>query len=58
MPVWLHNTIHIAAGGVFGGRLTAYRYPEPELVALPAHRVYAPTAQPFLPAVNRSGTPH
>lgn len=33
---WLNNTIDLDTGCVFGGRLTALRYPECELVAVPA----------------------
>ena len=39
-PEWLNNTINIDTGCVFGGRLTALRYPEQELVSVPAARVY------------------
>ena len=46
-PEWLNNTICIDTGCVFGGRLTALRYPERELVSVPAARdVYEP-ARPF-----------
>jgi protein phosphatase len=48
-PVWVNNTINIDTGCVFGGRLTALRYPERELVSVPARRVYAVPARPFLP---------
>lgn len=47
-PEWLHNTINIDTGCVFGGRLTALRYPERELVSVPARRAYVGTARPFL----------
>ena len=40
-PEWLNNTIDIDTGCVFGGRLTALRYPERELVSVPAHATYA-----------------
>jgi protein phosphatase len=40
-PEWLNNTINIDTGCVFGGRLTALRWPERELVSVPAERVYA-----------------
>ena len=43
-PAWLNSTINIDTGCVFGGRLTALRYPEKELVSVPAARVhYEPT---------------
>ena len=48
-PQWLNNTICIDTGCVFGGRLTALRYPERELVSVPAKRVYAEPVRPFLP---------
>src|SRR5262249_44126074 len=37
---WLNNTINIDTGCVFGGKLSALRYPERELVGVPARRVY------------------
>jgi protein phosphatase len=48
-PEWLNDTICIDTGCVFGGRLTALRYPERELVSVPALRVYARPARPFPP---------
>jgi protein phosphatase len=47
-PEWLNRTINIDTGCVFGGRLTALRYPEKELVSVPARAVYAQPAKPFL----------
>ena len=35
-PEWLNHTINIDTGCVFGGKLTALRYPERELVSVPA----------------------
>ncbi|HEX8427999.1 polynucleotide kinase-phosphatase [Hymenobacter sp.] len=43
---WLNNTIDIDTGCVFGGQLTALRYPERELVAVPAARVYCEPVRP------------
>jgi protein phosphatase len=37
-------------GCVFGGKLTALRWPEREFVSVPAGRVYCEPARPFLPA--------
>jgi protein phosphatase len=47
-PEWLNHTINIDTGCVFGGRLTALRYPENELVSVPAAHTYAEPARPFL----------
>jgi protein phosphatase len=46
---WLNRTINIDTGCVFGGRLTALRYPEKELVSVPARAVYSEPAKPFVP---------
>jgi protein phosphatase len=48
-PEWLNRTINIDTGCVFGGRLTALRYPEMELVTVAARATYAQPARPFLP---------
>ncbi len=45
---WLNRTINIDTGCVFGGALTALRYPERELVAVPARHTYAEASRPFL----------
>lgn len=45
---WLNRTINIDTGCVFGGKLTALRYPERELVSVPAVRTYWEPAKPFL----------
>jgi protein phosphatase len=45
---WFNNTINIDTGCVFGGRLTALRWPERELVSVPANRTYYEPAKPFL----------
>jgi protein phosphatase len=47
-PEWLNRTINIDTGCVFGGKLTALRYPERELVSVPAQRTYYESAKPFL----------
>jgi protein phosphatase len=46
--IWLNRTICIDTGCVFGGKLTALRYPERELVSVPAHETYWEPARPFL----------
>ncbi|MGC1191597.1 MAG: polynucleotide kinase-phosphatase, partial [Candidatus Binatus sp.] len=57
-PEWLNGTINIDTGCVFGGKLTALRYPEKELVSTPAERTWCEPARPFLepgaaaPALN------
>lgn len=44
---WVNNTICIDTGCVFGGALTALRWPEKELVSVPAERMhYAPLLPP------------
>src|SRR5947207_11040332 len=47
-PEWLNRTINIDTGCVFGGKLTALRYPERELIAVSALRTYYESAKPFL----------
>jgi protein phosphatase len=47
-PEWLNRTINIDTGCVFGGKLTALRYPERELISVPALRTYYESAKPFL----------
>ncbi|MCA9553845.1 MAG: polynucleotide kinase-phosphatase [Myxococcales bacterium] len=47
---WVNRTICIDTGCVFGGRLTALRYPERELVEVPAARVYYEPVRPLEPA--------
>jgi protein phosphatase len=49
-PEWLNRTINVDTGCVFGGRLTALRWPERELVSVPAAHTYAEPARPFLSA--------
>jgi len=46
-PVWSNNTIDIDTGCVFGHRLTALRYPELELVSVPARAIYQEKGGPF-----------
>jgi protein phosphatase len=44
---WLNNTIDIDTGCVFGGKLTALRYPERELVSVDAAKVYCEPVKPL-----------
>jgi diadenosine tetraphosphatase ApaH/serine/threonine PP2A family protein phosphatase len=44
---WLNNTIDIDTGCVFGGKLTALRYPERELVSVKAAKVYCEPIKPL-----------
>jgi polynucleotide kinase-phosphatase len=45
---WLNGTICIDTGCVFGGKLSALRYPERELVSVDAKAVYSQPGRPFL----------
>jgi protein phosphatase len=45
---WVNGTICIDTGCVFGGKLTALRWPERELVQVPAARRYAEPARPLV----------
>jgi protein phosphatase len=47
---WLNRTINIDTGCVFGGRLTALRWPERELVSVAARRTYAEPVRPLADA--------
>ena len=47
-PQWVNQTINIDTGCVFGGSLTALRYPEMETLSVRAERQYCEPAKPFL----------
>ena len=51
---WLNNTLNLDTGCVFGGKLTALRWPEREIVETPALRTYAEPVRPFLPTAPES----
>lgn len=44
---WLNKTIDIDTGCVFGGELSALRYPEEELVSVKAAKVYSEPVKPL-----------
>lgn len=54
-PAWENRCICIDTGCVFGGRLTALRYPDPELVTVPAERQYAESKRPLIEGQAASG---
>ena len=49
-PEWINNTICLDTGCVFGGQLTALRWPTRELVSVPAEREYYAPARPLIAA--------
>ena len=44
---WINNTLCIDTGCCFGGKLTAVRWPQREIVSVPARTVYSPRSRPF-----------
>ncbi|WP_328726423.1 polynucleotide kinase-phosphatase [Streptomyces sp. NBC_00259] len=44
---WVNNTICLDTGAVFGGKLTALRWPERELVDVPAEKVWYEPVKPL-----------
>lgn len=54
--LFLNNTVNLDTGCVFGGQLTALRYPERKIVSVAAHQTYYEPARPFLPAKSAERT--
>lgn len=46
---WIHNTLCIDTGCVFGGALTALRWPSREIVSVPARATWFEPVRPALP---------
>ncbi|MFI9002905.1 polynucleotide kinase-phosphatase [Streptomyces sp. NPDC053541] len=44
---WINNTLCLDTGAVFGGRMTALRWPERELVDVPAEKVWYEPVKPL-----------
>jgi polynucleotide kinase-phosphatase len=56
---WINNTICLDTGAVFGGRMTALRWPERELVDVPAEKVWYEPVRPLVTEApgGREGRP-
>lgn len=55
---WVNGTICIDTGCVFGGKLTALRYPEFDLVAVPAERTWYEPIRPLQAPDTGGSMPH
>ena len=47
---WVNNTVCLDTGAVFGGSLTALRYPERDIVSVPAEQQWYEPVRPLAPA--------
>ena len=56
---WINNTICLDTGAVFGGAMTALRWPEREIVDVPAERVWYEPVKPLVTEApgGREGRP-
>jgi protein phosphatase len=54
-PVWENRCLCVDTGCVFGGALTALRWPEQELVSVPAEKEYAEPKRPLIGAPPTAG---
>ncbi|MEU8674832.1 polynucleotide kinase-phosphatase [Streptomyces sp. NPDC048560] len=56
---WVNNTICLDTGAVFGGKMTALRWPERELVDVPAEKVWYAPVKPLVSEApgGREGRP-
>ncbi|MEV4973270.1 polynucleotide kinase-phosphatase [Streptomyces scopuliridis] len=56
---WINNTLCLDTGAVFGGRMTALRWPEREIVDVPAERVWYEPTRPLVTEApgGREGRP-
>lgn len=55
---WLNHTICVDTGCVFGGRLTALRYPEKELASVPARCEHYAPSRPLAAAAAQRAAQH
>jgi protein phosphatase len=54
---WVNGVLDVDTGCVFGGRLTALRWPEEELVDVPAERVWFAPVKPLEPGAEEPRPP-
>jgi len=55
-PEWVNNTLCLDTGCVFGGNLTSLRYPEKEIISVPAEKVWYEPVKPFPTSENSTAT--